>query len=135
MSIFNRVRVTTNNGLLEIGRQGQGMLGNLSVAEVATDAALTMTVAQMSGGAILYTGFTVGRVVTTPTAALILAAAPDMDIGDSFMFWVSISTALAATWAAGTGVTLRGRATVPASGSALVVVARTGLATFNWSSL
>jgi hypothetical protein len=135
MSLFNRVQSTTRSGLPEIGRQGQGMLGNLRVAEVTTDAAMTMTVAQMAGGAVYYSALSAGRVVTTPTAADILAAAPDMDIGDSFHFWVSIQDAFAITWGAGAGVTLAGRATTAASGASLIVVTKTAAATVTWTVL
>ena len=135
MSLFNRVQATTLSGLPQIGRAGQGMLGNITVAEVTTDAAMTMTVAQMSGGAVYYSALSAGRVVTTPTAAAILAAAPDMDLGDAFFFWVSIQDAFAITWAAGAGVTLLGRATTAASGSSLVVVTKLSATTVSWHVL
>ena len=135
MSLFNRVQATSLSGLPQIGRAGQGMLGNIAIAEVLTDANMTMTVAQMAGGAVYYSALSAGRQVTTPTAALILAAAPDMDIGDSFMFWVSIQDAFAITWVAGTTVTLAGRATTAASGSSLIVVTKTSATAVTWTVL
>lgn len=135
--LFKRVNLKTKNngGMPEASRQGAGFFCNLSPAAVATDAALTMTVDQMSGGLVQYTGFTAGRVVTTPTAAAILAAAADMDIGDSFTIAVSVVPAFAATWAAGAGVTLAGRATTPASSWSLIVITKLSATTVEWRVL
>jgi uncharacterized membrane protein (DUF441 family) len=58
-----------------------------------------------------------------------------MDIGDSFTFWVSVTTAFAVTWAAGTGVTLAGRATVVANTAQMVVVTKTAATTVTWTAL
>lgn len=134
--LFNRVQLTgAGQELPTKSMAGSGFLGNIKVTEVATDANVTLTIAQMAGGAINYTGFTAGRNLTTPTAAQILAAAPDMDVGDSFAFVVSIQDAFAGTWVAGTNVSLAGRATVPASGWALVVVEKTAATTVKWTVL
>lgn len=133
MSLFNRVQSTTRAGLPEVGRAGQGFLGNLTPVIVAADANATLTVAQMSGGLIQYTGFTAGRTLTVPTAAQILVAAPDMDIGDSFSFIVSVVPAFAGTWVTAAGVTLTGRATVPASSWSLITVTRTATAVVTWN--
>lgn len=135
MALFSRIQATTRVGLPEVGRAGQGYLGNLSATIVATDANVSLTVAQMSGGLVQYTGFTLGRTITVPTAALILAAAPDMDIGDSFSFIVSVVPALAGTWVTAAGVTLQGRATTPASSFSIVTVTRTAAATVSWNVL
>ena len=102
---------------------------------IATDANLTLGISDIAGGAVMFTGFTAGRIVTTPTAAQIAAAAPDMDIGDSFSFTISVVPAFAGTFAAGTGVTLAGRTAVPASGNVYVVVTKTGAAAFTWTAL
>lgn len=133
MSLFNRVQSTSLSGLPQIGRAGQGFLGNLSPVIIAADAAATLTVAQMANGLIQFTGFTAGRNLTVPTAALILAAAPDMDIGDSFSFIVSVVPAFAGTWVTAAGVTLTGRATTPASSWSLVTVTRTAAAAVTWN--
>jgi hypothetical protein len=131
--LFKRALLTSQNSVPDPMRQGAGLLANIEPAIVATDAAVTMTVAQMAGGLVQYTGFTAGRTITTPTAALILAACPDMDIGDAFAFFVSITPAFAGTWAAGTGVTLLGRATTPASSWSLVVVRKLSATTVSWN--
>lgn len=129
MSLFKRALLQGAN-LPAKARQGEGFLDNVSIA-VLTDAAQTLTVAQMSGGVIAAT-FTAGRILTTPTAAAIIAASPDMDIGDSFTIMVSMLAAFAATYAAGAGVTLAGRATTPASSNSTIVITRTGAATVQW---
>lgn len=133
--LFKRFMATNNAGLPQVSRAGLGMVGNISVREKTTDADHTITVDEMSGGCIYYSALSFGRAVTTPTAALILAACPDMDIGDSFCFWVSIQDAFAITWAAGANVTLAGRATTAASGSSLIVVTKLSATTVSWHVL
>lgn len=130
--LFKRVNLMAANQLPTPMRMGDGFVGNPTIVEKTTDANHTLTVAEMSGGLVYYSALSAGRQVTTPTAALILAAASDMDIGDSFCFLVSIQDAFALTWVAGTGVTLLGRATTPASSSTWVVVTKTSSTTVDW---
>jgi hypothetical protein len=133
MSLFKRVLTGQGAQLPGIYAQGSGYIGNHIPAVIATDAALTLTTAQLAGGLVQFTGFSAGRAVTVPTAANLLLAAPDMDIGDSFSVIASVTTAFAATWTANTGVTITGRTTLPASTtSQLITVTRTGAATFTW---
>jgi hypothetical protein len=135
--MFSRALVSDwwNKGIRQPMRAGTGYLANPRVSIIATDANLTLTVDQIKGGAVQFSSFSAGRNVTTPTAALILASVPDMDIGDSFVLTVSCVAAFAATWVAGTGVTLAGRATTPASTNSIVVVTKTGAATVTWNVL
>jgi uncharacterized membrane protein (DUF441 family) len=131
--LFKRVQHTAVNQDVPVRSGiGTGLFANIRVAPVATDANLTMTVDQMAGGAVVFSSFSDGRNVTTPTAAAIIAAARDMDVGDSFTFIVSVTPAFAATWVAGTGVTLAGRATTPASSYSLIVVTETSPTTVQW---
>lgn len=134
--LFKRCDISAY-GMELTGRANQGMgeVSNIRVQAIATDANLTLGISDIAGGAVMFTGFTAGRTVTTPTAALILAAAPDMDIGDSFSFTLSVIPAFAGTLAAGTGVTLAGRTAVPASGNVYVVVTKTSATTVTWTSL
>ena len=111
------------------------MLGNPDPTAIATDANLTLTIDNIAGGAVQFTGFSAGRTITTPTAIQLAAAAPDMDIGDSIILIVSVIPAFAATWAAGVGITLAGRATVAASSWNLVQIVKTGAAAFTWRTL
>lgn len=132
---FLRNLVSSAATLTRPARQGDGLLAHVSVEVVTADANQTLTVAQISKGAINYTGFSAGRNLTTPTAALILAAFPDMDIGDTYSFLVSIQDAFAGTWVAGTGVTLGGRATTPASSWSWIVVEKTSSTAVTWTVL
>lgn len=102
---------------------------------VTADAVDTITVDKIHSGVVQYTAFSAGRNLTTDTAANIIAAFPDMDIGDSIMFAVSCVAAFAGTYVAGAGVTLAGRATTPASSYSLIVITKTGAATVTWRVL
>lgn len=130
--LFKRALVTANSSLPQPSRRGTGPLTNYSITKKTTDANHTLTVAEMAGGIVYYSALSAGRTVTTPTAALILAQCPDMDIGDSFTFKVSIQDAFAITWAAGTDVTLDGRATTPASSSTDIIVTKLTATTVEW---
>lgn len=132
--MFKRVKLASanNGGLDERARQGAGLFDMINWIAVATDAARVLSLDDISSGGIQFTGFTAGRNLTTPTAAAILAAAPDMDIGDSFSFFVSVTTAFAATYVAGAGVTLAGRATTPASSWSIVTVKKLSATTVEW---
>ena len=114
---------------------GTGLIANVKIASKTTDANHTVTVDEMAGGVIYYSALSAGRSVTTPTAALILAAATDMDIGDTFSIMVSIQDAFAITWVAGVGVTLLGRATTPASSFSWIVVEKLSSTTVSWTVL
>lgn len=134
--LFKRANITSAGmTLVSRANAGTGEISNLRVQSIATDANTTLTVADLAGGVVMFTGFSAGRNVTTPTAALIIAAAADMDIGDSFSFTVSIIPAFAGTLVAGTGVTLVGRTAIPASGSCYTVCTKTSDTTVTWTSL
>lgn len=120
--------VQDGGGLSRNARAGDNVLSTRSLTTIATDTNATLAVATIAGGLVQFTGFTAGRTLTTDTAANIIAANPWMDIGDSFEVVVSISTAFAGTLAAGTGVTLAGKATVVASGLATLLFTKTGAA-------
>ena len=128
-------RITLLDGGLEKGmRNGDGW-DNPSISTIAADANATVSAAQVAGGCIQYTGFTAGRTLTTDTAANYNAVFPEMDIGDAIGFTVSVVPAFAGTWAAGTGVTITGRTTVPAASGVTVYLVKTGAATFNWTTM
>lgn len=126
--------IIQDSGLSRNSRAGD-MIMNPVITTIATDAAATIDVAKLSGGVIQYTGFTAGRVLTTDTAANILAANPEMDIGDSLLVKISCVAAFAGTFAAGAGVTLRGKTTCPASSQIDVYVVKTSATTVDWNAL
>ena len=130
---FKRI-IVQEQALSRYMRQGDGW-DNPSISTIAADANATVSAAQVAGGCIQYTGFTARRTLTTDTAANYLTVFPEMDIGDSIGFTVSVVPAFAGTWAAGTGVTITGRTTVPAASGVTVYLVKTGAAAFNWTTM
>ena len=130
--LFKRAILDTGTSMARKMRAGDGLVDNATITETTTNVNHTVTVAEISTGILYYSALSAGRNVTTPTAALILAAAAGMDIGDSFSFRVVIQDAFAITWVAGTGVTLRGRATTAASSSSVITVVKTSDTTVDW---
>ena len=134
--LFKRPKITAwGNELDQRAAAGSGEVSNIAVKTVATDANYVLTVADMAGGAVQFTSWTAGRTITVPTAALILASAPDMDIGDSFSLTLSVTPAFAGTYVAGTGVTLAGKPTLQAASSTYTVVTKTSATTVTWTAL
>lgn len=105
------------NGLAADVKSGDALVSNRIIVVVAADAAYTLTVGDIAGGAIQFTGLTAGRNLTVPTAAALDAAFPEVGIGETLQLQISITTAFALTLVTNTGMTLAGKATVPASGS------------------
>ena len=133
---FIRPFISNGGGLPRYARQGDGFLTFLAPAIIAADANATLTSAQVTGsGAIQFTGWTAARVITTPTAAQIIADNSEMDIGDSFILMISVVAAFNATFTAGGGVSLSGRPSILGSTAATVVITRTGAATLDWRVL
>ena len=126
-----RAVVADPGGLSRLGRAGDNRIELIVPQIIATDAVDTLTVAKLSAGLLAYTGFTAARVLTTDTAANILAAFPQLDIGDTVSMQIGISTAFAGTLAAGAGITLQGKAAVPASGAANLYFTKTSATTMN----
>lgn len=131
---FSRAAIWQDN-LPRKQRAGDGFIAMPVISTYATDAILTLTIPQVMGGVLQVTGLTAGRNFTTPTAVDLLAAMPEMDIGDTYVFMVSVTVAFAVTWAAGAGVTLAGRATTPASSSTFIVIEKTSSTTVKWTVL
>lgn len=99
----------------------------LKATTALTDAAATLTAAQLIGGLFTITP-TAGRALTTDTAVAILAAMPPHVDGSSFEFTVVCLAAFAATITAGVGVTLVGDM-APNNESATFLVYRTSATT------
>jgi hypothetical protein len=130
---FKRVMVQ-DGGLTRVARNGDNII-NPAITTVTADANDTVSVAKIAGAVIQYTGFTAGRTLTTDTAANILAAFPELDIGDSISLLISCVAAFAGTYAAGAGVTLAGRATTPASSYSKIYITKTSATTVTWTVL
>ena len=118
-------------GLTRAARAGDGVIEIVAPAVIATDTNYTLTATDVAKGALSFSGWTAGRTLTTDTAANLLAVFSNMDIGDSVSMQIGISVAFAGTMAAGSGVTLKGKSAVPASGAATLYFTRTGAATFD----
>jgi hypothetical protein len=132
---FLRNQLASAATLTRPARQGDGLLAHPIINTVSADANAVLTIPQVMGGIVQYTGFTAGRTITTPTAALLLAAMPDMDIGDTYSMMISVTPAFAGTYVAGTGVTLAGRATTPASSFSWIVIEKLSSTTVKWTVL
>ena len=111
---FNRARII-KKGMEQSMRNGDGFLDNPLVTTVATAGDLTIGLSAMLGGICVFTGAAGAVAYTTPTAAAIIAACPDMDIGDTFKFILTNTAAQVATITAGAGVTIAGIATANAN--------------------
>lgn len=122
-------QVIDNTGLARVGAPGDGWFVQIEESADANDSNQTMDVVDIQSGVYVRSGMTAARSDTTPTAVAILAANPNMDIGDSFIFAVSVTVAFAWNIVAGAGVTLAGKTQVPASGFGFFKVTKTAAAT------
>jgi hypothetical protein len=133
---MSNTRVIVQDGALSRAARTGDTILNPVISTVTADAAATITAAQIAGGVVQYTGFTTAaKNLTTDTAVNILAAFTGMDVGDSISFMVSCVNAFAGTYVAGTGVTLAGRATTPASSYSLIYITKTSATTVTWTVL
>lgn len=101
----------------------------------ATNADLTLTISDIARGVISFSSFSAARNVTTPTAAAIIAAVPNLNIGESICVDLAVSVAFAGTFVAGAGVTLKGKAAIPASGRVTVYIVKTSATTVDWIAI
>lgn len=128
--MFCRARVV-EKGMERAARVGDGWLANPRVVANAAAGNQDITINAILGGVALFTGAAAATAVTyqMPTAAAIIAAMPDMDIGDSYVFQIVNTTAQTATLNnAVAGVTFAGFTTVNA-GTRTGIITRTGAVT------
>jgi hypothetical protein len=96
-------------------RAGDGWLANPVITTNAASGNQSITIAMIAGGAGVFTGAAGGVQYTIPAAADIIAAFPQMDIGDSLTFTITNTAAQVATLnTAATGVTYAGFTTANA---------------------
>jgi hypothetical protein len=100
------------------------------VNTVATAGNLTLTVAAVLAGVAQFTGAAGAVAYTLPLATDLIAAMPDMDIGDSYVFVIQNTAAQAATVTTNTGITLTGNVVINAA-SKFVVLTKTAATTMN----
>lgn len=102
---FVRVPVDDGSRQPQPSRAGVGLLANITPKNYNTETDETITVAELGGGAILQ-GLTLTSDVTytLPTAALLVAQWPEMDVGDAYSFYVANNQAAAFDVIIGAGV-------------------------------
>lgn len=93
---FKRALVSGDGSLPQPLRAGDGLLANFLPTNFNAEADATLTVAQLAGG-LIQQGLTLTSdvVYTLPTAALVLAAFPEMDDGDAYTVEVTNAQAAA----------------------------------------
>lgn len=112
--MFSRA-VVTQEGLQRQARAGDGWLANPLITTNAAAGNQSITVAMIAGGAGVFTGAAGAVAYTIPVATDIIAAFPDMDIGDTLTFTVTNTAAQVATLnTAAAGVTYAGFTTANA---------------------
>lgn len=116
-------------GTARASRVGDGILANPSVTAISADSNQTITAAAILGGVVTHATHTVSRTDTTDTAVNILAAMPDMDIGDTYVFKVASLAAFTIIVAGGSGVTASGNLTVAANGAKDFILTKTSVTT------
>lgn len=128
---FSRVLLAKSGVIPAPSRAGDGFVAAVAPYVYVAEVDATITVDQLNGGSIVQgTTLTSDCVYTLPTAALMLAAWPEMDIGDTFSFMVTNAQvgAFKVIIAVGTGITAVGAnntLSVPAERSRLFTLTKT----------
>lgn len=111
-----------DQGLERLGRAGDFQLLNPLITTNAAAGNQSITIPMISGGVGVFTGAAGAVAYTIPVAADIIAAYPQMDIGDSFMFVLTNTAAQIATLnTAAAGVTYAGFTTANAQTRTAVI--------------
>ena len=92
-----RPMVQDVGGLARAGRGGDLLVTTNTPLVVSAAGAHTLVVAEMARGAVVFTGLSAGANLTTDTAANILAAFPNLDVGESVVVEIGIEDAFALT--------------------------------------
>ncbi len=135
--MFFRVNVSADGKLPQPMRAGDGFAGNPIVKNFAAETDETLLTAELSGGSIQQgTTLTSDVIYTLPTAALVVAEFPTMDIGDAFVFEVTNAQAAAfdVVIAVGAGMTAVGAnnsLSVPPQSTRWFKLIKTAAATFD----
>ncbi len=94
---------------------GDALMSQLVYTAITTIGAGTLTASGILGGIINRTGPTADYIDTLPTVAQLIAAQPQLCIGDAFSFIIRNTVAFANTIAVGTGWTLGSNTAIAAS--------------------
>lgn len=134
---FIRVPVDNGSRLPAPMRAGDGFAANVAPVAFAAETDETVTIAELSGGSLVQgTTLTSDVVYTLPTSVIIEAEWPEMDVGDSFVFFVTNSQvgAFDVVIAVGAGTTKVGAnntLSVPPQSSRLFTIVKLSATTHN----
>lgn len=134
---FVRTQVDDGSRIAAPSRAGVGFLANVIPKAFAAETDETLTMAEIAGGLIIQgTTLTSDVVYTLPTAALIVAEWPEMDVGDAYSFYVGNAQAAAfdVVIAVGVGITAVGAnnsLSVPPQASRMFTLVKTAAATYD----
>lgn len=110
-----RAQINYGGNLLQPQAVGERLLEQASIDTNTTAGSATLSVLSLIKGILRRTGPGAGFTDTFPTADSLLAADPDLNVGDSFDFTYINGVAQAMTAAAGEGVVLGSNVNVAAS--------------------
>jgi hypothetical protein len=132
--MFTRAEVY-EKGLARQSRAGDNGVGNPIITTNASAGAQNITVPMIMGGVGVFTGAAGAVNYTLPTTAALIAALPDMDIGDTYSFRLCNTAAQTATIVAGdASTTLAGFTTFNAK-SLTCLLTKTAAATLTLTSI
>lgn len=126
--MFARALVSTD-GMFRPARNGDGLCAYLAPITQATDSNQVISAQSLSNGLYIRSGMTAARTDTTDTAVNILAQFPNMDVGDTMLAIISVTVAFALNLAAGAGVTLGAKTSIPASSFGMLLITKTSATT------
>lgn len=111
----NRAQIDRGGNFIQAQPVGERLLSQAQLVSDATAGASTISVAALLAGVTQRTGPGAGYNETFPSAANLLAAQPELTVGDSFEYTFRNTVAFAMTAVAGEGVVLGTNVDVPAS--------------------
>jgi hypothetical protein len=124
-----------DDGMCRQARVGDAWLANPLVTTNSSAGNQSITMPAILGGVALFTGAAGAVAYTLPATADIIAALPNMDIGDSYVFKLCNTAAQTATITAGDGsTTLAGFTTVNAA-TRTCIISKTAAATVTVTSI
>lgn len=132
---FNRVAVDQGGRIPMPSRAGTGLVGNVSITNLAAETDETLTMTEIGGGLIQQgTTLTSDVVYTLPTSLLVEAEYPEMDIGDAYSFMVTNAQvgAFDVVIAVGAGMTKIGAnntLSVPPQSTRMYTIVKTSITT------
>lgn len=111
----NRAQIDRSGNFVQSQPVGERLLSQFGIVADTTAGASTISVAALLAGVVNRSGPAAGYTDTFPAAANVLAAQPDLSVGDNFEFIFRNTVAQAMTAAAGEGVVLGTNVDVAAS--------------------